>query len=27
MPKTLKKMVGRKVVEVPNPLYGKVQDR
>ena len=26
-PKTLKKMVGRKVIEVPNPLYGKVQDR
>lgn len=27
MPKTLKKMVGRKVVEIPNPLYNRVQDR
>jgi hypothetical protein len=27
MPKTAKKMIGRKVVEVPNPLYGRVQDR
>jgi hypothetical protein len=26
-PKTIKKMVGRKVVEIPNPLYGRMQDR
>lgn len=26
-PPTIKKMVGRKVVEMPNPLYGRVQDK